>query len=72
VASRSQRSVPLLIFGCKKVNVSLLRVAQHAEAKVEIFPFTRYGALLGTMSFVSKDAVPDEKPGLFHQARVKL
>lgn len=40
--------------------------------KVETFPFTRYGTLTGTVSFVSSDAVPDEKRGLIFQARVKL
>ena len=36
------------------------------------FPFTRYGTLTGTVSFVSNDAVPDEKRGLIFHARVKL
>jgi hemolysin D len=36
------------------------------------FPFTRYGTLSGTVSYVSQDAVPDEKRGLLYQARIKL
>jgi membrane fusion protein, hemolysin D len=40
--------------------------------KIETFPFTRYGTVGGTVSFVSNDAVTDEKRGLVFQARVKL
>lgn len=53
-------------------DVGFVKVGQHAEVKVETFPFTRYGTLSGTVSFVSSDAVPDEKRGLIFQARVKL
>lgn len=53
-------------------DVGFVKVGQRAEVKVETFPFTRYGTLSGTVSFVSKDAVPDEKRGLFFQAHIKL
>lgn len=53
-------------------DVGFVKVGQRAEVKVETFPFTRYGTLTGTVSFVSNDAVPDEKRGLLFQARVKL
>ena len=53
-------------------DVGFVKVGQHAEVKVETFPFTRYGTLPGTVSFVSADAAPDEKKGLLFQARVKL
>jgi hemolysin D len=53
-------------------DVGFVKVGQRAEVKVETFPFTRYGTLTGTVSFVSQDAVPDEKRGLVFQARVKL
>jgi hemolysin D len=53
-------------------DVGFVKVGQRAEVKVETFPFTRYGTLKGTVSFVSSDAVPDEKRGLIFQARVKL
>lgn len=53
-------------------DVGFVKVGQRAEVKVETFPFTRYGTLAGTVSFVSNDAVPDEKRGLIFQARVKL
>lgn len=53
-------------------DVGFVKVGQPAEVKVETFPFTRYGTLSGTVTFVSKDAVPDEKRGLIFQARVRL
>jgi hemolysin D len=53
-------------------DVGFVKVGQHAEVKVETFPFTRYGTLPGTVSFVSRDAVPDERRGLVFQARIKL
>ncbi len=53
-------------------DVGFVKVGQRAEVKVETFTFTRYGTLTGTVSFVSSDAVPDEKRGLIFQARVKL
>jgi hemolysin D len=53
-------------------DVGFVKVGQHAEVKIETFPFTRYGTLPGTVSYVSQDAAPDEKRGLLFQARVKL
>jgi hemolysin D len=53
-------------------DVGFVKAGQRAEVKVETFPFTKYGTLPGTVSFVSSDAVPDEKRGLIFQARVKL
>jgi len=53
-------------------DVGFLKVGQRAEVKVETFPFTRYGTVSGTVSFVSKDALQDEKRGLIFQTRVKL
>jgi len=53
-------------------DVGFVKVGQHAEVKVETFPFTRYGTLPGIVSYVSQDAAPDEKRGLLFQARVKL
>jgi hemolysin D len=53
-------------------DVGFVKVGQHAEVKVETFAFTRYGTLRGTVSYVSQDAVPDEKRGLLFQVRVRL
>ncbi|MGH7555486.1 MAG: hemolysin secretion protein D, partial [Longimicrobiales bacterium] len=38
----------------------------------ETFPFTRYGTVPATVTFVSQDAVQDEKRGLVFQARLLL
>jgi hemolysin D len=53
-------------------DVGFVKVGQHVEVKVDTFPFTRYGTIPGTVSFVSSDAIQDEKRGLVFQARVKL
>lgn len=53
-------------------DVGFVKVGQKVEVKVETFPFTKYGTLTGTVSFVSNDAVNDEKKGLIFQARIKL
>lgn len=53
-------------------DVGFVRVGQHVEVKVDTFPFTRYGTIPGTVSYVSSDAIADEKRGLVFQARVKL
>jgi hemolysin D len=53
-------------------DVGFVKTGQTVEVKVETFPFTRYGTLTGTVSFVSNDAVNDEKKGPVFQARIKL
>jgi len=53
-------------------DVGFVKVGQHVEVKVDTFPFTRYGTIPGTVTFVSSDAVQDDKRGLVFQARVKL
>lgn len=53
-------------------DVGFVKAGQPAEIKIETFPFTRYGTLPGTVTFVSTDALADEKRGLIFQARIKL
>jgi hemolysin D len=53
-------------------DVGFVKVGQRAEVKIETFPFTRYGTVPGTVSFVSSDAVNDEKRGPIFQTRVRL
>ena len=53
-------------------DVGFVKAGQRVEVKVDTFPFTRYGTIAGTVTFVSTDAVQDEKRGLVFQARVKL
>ncbi len=53
-------------------DVGFVKAGQAVEVKIETFPFTRYGTLPGSVSFVSNDAVNDEKKGPVFQVRVKL
>jgi hemolysin D len=53
-------------------DIGFVKADQHAEVKVETFPFTRYGTVPAKVIFVSQDAVPDEKRGLVFQARLLL
>lgn len=43
-----------------------------ATVKIDAFPFTRYGTLVGELVTVSRDAASDEKLGLVYPSRVKL
>jgi hemolysin D len=40
--------------------------------KVEAFPFTRYGAVKGTLQRISRDAIADPKLGSTYIATIKL
>ena len=53
-------------------DVGFVKPGQHVEVKVDTFPFTRYGTIPGVVSFVSSDAIQDDKRGLVFQARVRL
>ncbi|MBI1251713.1 MAG: HlyD family efflux transporter periplasmic adaptor subunit [Alphaproteobacteria bacterium] len=45
---------------------------QSVRVKLEAFPFTRYGAVDGTLEFLSRDAITDETLGLIFPARIEL
>ena len=45
---------------------------QHAEIKVEAFPFTKYGTVPGGVIDVSNNSVEDEKRGLIFPVRVAM
>ncbi len=53
-------------------DIGFVNVGQHAEVKVETFPYTKYGALHGEMIQVSTDAITDEKRGLIYSSKIKL
>jgi hemolysin D len=53
-------------------DIGFVRAGQPATIKVEAFPFTRYGTIAGEVVNVSRDAVADEKLGLFYVARVRV
>jgi len=53
-------------------DVGFVHVGQPVAVKLEAFPFTRYGALVGRIQSLGSDAVEDEKLGLVYPARVVL
>ena len=53
-------------------DVGFVKAGLSAEIKFETFPFTRYGTIPGKVTFVSNDAVSDEKRGLIFPVRVLL
>ncbi len=53
-------------------DIGFVRAGQQVTIKVESFPFTRYGAIPGEVTSVSRDAIADEKLGLYYAARVRV
>lgn len=45
---------------------------QHAEVKIETFPYTKYGIVPARVLSVSEDAINDEKRGLIYSMRLAL
>lgn len=53
-------------------DIGFVYAGQEAEAKIETFPYTKYGTIHAQVVDVSNDAVNDEKKGLIYTAHVKL
>jgi len=53
-------------------DIGFVDSGQPAEAKIETFPYTKYGTIHATVAQVSRDAIADEKRGLIYAARVKM
>jgi hemolysin D len=53
-------------------DIGFVKAGEEAEIKVDTFPFTRYGTIPARVSFVSGDAIKDDKQGFIFQARLKL
>jgi len=53
-------------------DAGFVREGQDVRVKLEAFPFTRYGIVEGTLTFMSRDAIQDENLGLVFPARVEL
>lgn len=53
-------------------DIGFVREGQPVVAKLDTFPFTRYGFITGRVLSVSQDAVSDEKLGLIFPIRVAL
>lgn len=63
-----------LILDAKVLNkdAGFVTQGQAVAVKLEAFPFTRYGAIPGTVERIGSDAVEDEKLGLVYPIRVRL
>lgn len=53
-------------------DIGFVNAGQKAEVKVETFSFTRYGTVPATVSWVTADAVQDDKRGAIFPASLKL
>lgn len=53
-------------------DVGFVAAGQEAEAKIETFPYTKYGTIHARVAHISNDAINDEKRGLIYSARVKM
>ena len=53
-------------------DVGFVLQGQQAEAKIDSFPYTRYGTLSGEVKHISGDAIEDPKLGLVFPARITL
>ncbi len=53
-------------------DIGFVNAGQHAEVKLETFPFTRYGTIPAVVSGVTSDAVNDEKRGAIFPATLTL
>jgi hemolysin D len=53
-------------------DIGFVSAGQKAEVKVETFNFTRYGTVPATLTWVTGDAVNDEKRGAIFPATLRL
>lgn len=53
-------------------DIGFVQAGQEVAIKLETFPFTRYGTIVGQVLHVSSDAVQNDKLGLVYIARVAI
>ena len=53
-------------------DIGFVNVGDEVQVKLDAFPFTKYGAVPGTLEDLSMDAVQDEALGLVYVGRVAL
>lgn len=53
-------------------DIGSVKVGDEAVVKLEAYPFTRYGVLVGRVQRISPDAIVDEKRGLVFPATITL
>ena len=63
---------PDLVSEAVQNGITHMDVQQQAKAKIDTFPYTKYGTIHATVTDVSNDAVNDEKKGLIYTAHVKF
>lgn len=53
-------------------DIGFVQTGQEAKVRVDAFPFTRYGELLGKVTQIGADALPPDKTKEFYRFSVKL
>ena len=53
-------------------DIGHIRVGQSVEVKLDSFPFTKFGVLEGTVSYVANQSIGQENGGMVFPARVRL
>ncbi|PTP55362.1 hypothetical protein CWO23_25740 [Vibrio splendidus] len=53
-------------------DVGFVHRGQEVQVKIDAFPYTRYGLLIGEVMFISSDSVTHSELGLVFPARIKL
>jgi hemolysin D len=53
-------------------DIGFVEAGQPVVVKVDTFPFTRYGAIDGQVTDLSRDAVDDERRGLVYKLRARM
>ncbi|MDA5544288.1 HlyD family type I secretion periplasmic adaptor subunit [Yersinia rochesterensis] len=53
-------------------DIGFVHPGQAVEAKIDSFPYTRFGTLSGEVKHISRDAMEDQQQGLVFPARVRL
>ena len=69
VPDKGQLEVEALI---ENKDIGFVEQNQPAEIKIDAFPFTQYGVIDGTVTFVSNDAMDNEKLGLVFAMRADM
>ncbi|MCD8213018.1 MAG: HlyD family efflux transporter periplasmic adaptor subunit, partial [Campylobacter sp.] len=64
-------NVPLIIkANVLNKDVGFLKTGQEVAIKIDTFNFQKYGLLHGKLSFISNDAIEDEKLGLIYEIKI--
>ena len=53
-------------------DIGFVKTGQEAEVKFDTFPFQKYGIVKGSVTWLSPDAVEDDKLGLVYKMKVEM